>query len=164
MEALELLMALEDLVSDIEALISESEGVVGLHRNGDVATWDELDVTGQYSEWLGESYAQAKEVIRRAKDAGMSDDTTFDDECRICPYCGHVYQVEPKNIDPSACTEECEGCGKNYMAWDEIDVTHYASKDCSLNGEKHEPSEESENRCGKCGMAFSSETEKGVDE
>lgn len=66
--ASELLKALEDLVSDIEALISESEGVVGLHRNGDVATWDELDVTGQYSEWLGESYAKAKEAIRKAKE------------------------------------------------------------------------------------------------
>jgi hypothetical protein len=33
-------------------LINESRGVAGLHRNGDVATWDELRTGGRYEEWL----------------------------------------------------------------------------------------------------------------
>lgn len=87
----------------------------------------------------------------------MSDYDTSDGVCRICPYCSYEYQVEAGDVDEKSRTEDCEGCGKSYMAWDEIEVTHWASKDCSLNGEKHEPGDESENRCGKCGMVFSVE-------
>ena len=36
----------------VEALIDESRGVDGLHRNGDLATWDELRTGGRYEEWL----------------------------------------------------------------------------------------------------------------
>ena len=37
----------------IRELINESEGVTGLHANGDIAYWDELDQNGAYdNEWL----------------------------------------------------------------------------------------------------------------
>ena len=36
----------------IDALIAESRGVDGLHRNGDVAPWDELTTGGQFEGWL----------------------------------------------------------------------------------------------------------------
>jgi hypothetical protein len=36
----------------LTALIQESEGVAGLHLNGDVAPWEELLAGGRYEEWL----------------------------------------------------------------------------------------------------------------
>jgi predicted Rdx family selenoprotein len=50
--ASELLEAAEAVLSDIDALIAESEGVYGLHGNGDLAPWDELTEGGPYEEWL----------------------------------------------------------------------------------------------------------------
>lgn len=44
--------ALRGLVSSVDALVSDSYGVVGLHLNGDVAPWDELLQGGRYEEWL----------------------------------------------------------------------------------------------------------------
>lgn len=40
-------------VQDMKALIDESRGVYGLHRNGDESPWDELTGDGYMSEWLG---------------------------------------------------------------------------------------------------------------
>ena len=40
-------------VDAVRALIAESQGVAGLHLNGDVATWDELLRGGRFEEWLG---------------------------------------------------------------------------------------------------------------
>jgi len=39
-------------VSSVRGLISESRGVDGLHLNGDIAEWRELDRGGRYGEWL----------------------------------------------------------------------------------------------------------------
>lgn len=44
----ELLEALKGLADDIRGLMSESHGVTGLHLNGDIAPWSELDAGGQY--------------------------------------------------------------------------------------------------------------------
>lgn len=44
-------------VNDLEDLMSQSDGVYGLHLNGDVSPWDELT----NNEWL-ESYAAAINV------------------------------------------------------------------------------------------------------
>lgn len=33
-------------------LIAESDGVAGLHLNGDIATWDELRTGGRFEDWL----------------------------------------------------------------------------------------------------------------
>lgn len=44
--------ALATLVSSLDDLIADSEGVAGLHRNGDVATWDELVSGGRFEDWL----------------------------------------------------------------------------------------------------------------
>lgn len=60
----ELLEALIELVDDINALVSESHGVAGLHRNGDVATWDEILPGGRF-EWLG-SLERAESAIAKA--------------------------------------------------------------------------------------------------
>ena len=51
--------ALQKVLTDLDALISQSNGVVGLHRNGDVATWSELTDGGRFNEWLSLGHARA---------------------------------------------------------------------------------------------------------
>ena len=36
----------------VRNLMDESDGVAGLHLNGDIATWDELERGGEFEEWL----------------------------------------------------------------------------------------------------------------
>ena len=38
----------------VEQLIDDSVGVAGLHKNGDVAPWDELRTGGRFEEWLND--------------------------------------------------------------------------------------------------------------
>ena len=47
-----LLLSLLTAVEDVGALINDSQGVTGLHLNGDVATWDELTLGGRNEDWL----------------------------------------------------------------------------------------------------------------
>lgn len=39
-------------IESVRSLINESEGVIGLHLNGDIATWNELENGGYMEEWL----------------------------------------------------------------------------------------------------------------
>jgi hypothetical protein len=39
-------------VRQLRSLIDDSTGVAGLHRNGDVATWNELLRGGEFEDWL----------------------------------------------------------------------------------------------------------------
>ena len=55
---------LADLTASLEALIDESGGVYGLHKNGDLAPWDELTEGGRFEDWLS-----ALAAARRALDA-----------------------------------------------------------------------------------------------
>ena len=45
---------LEKAVQCVSDLIAESDGVCGLHKNGEVALWDELLSGGPFEEWLGD--------------------------------------------------------------------------------------------------------------
>lgn len=47
----EALSALQTLVGELDSLIDDSEGVSGLHKNGDVAAWSDLMSDGAYP-WL----------------------------------------------------------------------------------------------------------------
>lgn len=40
-------------ILDMRDLISCSDGVIGLHMNGDSAPWEELEAEGRFEEWLG---------------------------------------------------------------------------------------------------------------
>lgn len=42
------LAALKGITEEINGLMSESEGVAGFHRNGDIAPWHELEAGGRY--------------------------------------------------------------------------------------------------------------------
>lgn len=55
----ESLVTLKELIHDIEALVRGSEGVAGLHKNGDIAPWDDLLDGGRYEGWLPLTKAEA---------------------------------------------------------------------------------------------------------
>ena len=55
----ELLEALEGLLDDVYGLMRESEGVAGLHLNGDVADWASLDEGGRFERLSNMSGARA---------------------------------------------------------------------------------------------------------
>ena len=62
------------LVDDLEDLIGESEGVAGLHLNGDLAPWESLLPGGAFEDWLG-SITPVKDALtayerERAKEQG----------------------------------------------------------------------------------------------
>lgn len=62
----EALAALKELVNDLTGLISESDGVAGLHKNGDLATWDELTNGGRFEEWIA-SLETARAICAKAE-------------------------------------------------------------------------------------------------
>lgn len=62
----DLLAACKTLVGDIDALISNSDGVGGLHLNGQLAEWSEITCGGRYEEWLM-SLEQARDAIGLAE-------------------------------------------------------------------------------------------------
>jgi hypothetical protein len=45
---------LEAGIDSVSELIESSQGVIGLHMNGDIATWEELQTGGRFEEWLVE--------------------------------------------------------------------------------------------------------------
>ena len=64
-------------IEAIRALIDDSEGVAGLHLNGDLAPWSELQSGGRFEEWLqpfndAESAAQ-KPIDYRTEEARWAD-------------------------------------------------------------------------------------------
>ena len=64
-----LLAALEGLTNDIHSLIYESSGVAGLHLNGDLAPWHELEAGGRFERLthLPDAFAAIAEVKGCAK-------------------------------------------------------------------------------------------------
>jgi hypothetical protein len=56
-------MRVAELLAALRGLIAGSNGVAGLHLNGDVATWDELCDGGLFEEWLGLPMTNAQEFL-----------------------------------------------------------------------------------------------------
>ena len=61
----QLLEALTELTEDIQGLIADSSGVYGLHLNGDLAPWSELEAGGQFEVLI--HLPVAEEVIASVK-------------------------------------------------------------------------------------------------
>jgi hypothetical protein len=61
--------ALQRLHTDVEALMADSEGVAGLHHNGEVATWEELSQGGRFSDWIGDPLWAARNAWQDARQA-----------------------------------------------------------------------------------------------
>lgn len=57
---------LSDVAYEVESLISESYGIAGLHMNGDIAPWHEIEVGGQYERLT--NLPLAIEAARAAKE------------------------------------------------------------------------------------------------
>ena len=57
---------LKSAIGSVVELIDESVGVVGLHRNEDVAEWRELLEGGHLEEWLME-YSKAVDFLNDVK-------------------------------------------------------------------------------------------------
>lgn len=67
------------LLKDIDNLIDESEGVTGLHLNGDVAPWDELLPGGRFERFT----SMAETRARLAEDPAQAGPTE-DDIDELC--------------------------------------------------------------------------------
>jgi hypothetical protein len=66
-QATELVEAAERLLHDISDLMANSEGVTGLHKNGDIAPWSDLDEDGHYNPWLGQGIYHLRTAIAKAR-------------------------------------------------------------------------------------------------
>jgi hypothetical protein len=67
--------ASEHVLHDIDDLVANSQGVAGLHQNGDVAEWDTILAGGSFGAWLA-----SVEGLRAALNGGAvpaSDATTI---------------------------------------------------------------------------------------
>lgn len=49
-------------IQAVRELIEASEGVSGLHLNGDIATWEDLLVGGYLEDWLVD-FSEAEELL-----------------------------------------------------------------------------------------------------
>ena len=64
---------LENAIIGVAALIAESNGVNGLHLNGNVATWGELRTGGKREQWLFDFDLALEELSKRiGKEEGDS--------------------------------------------------------------------------------------------
>ena len=54
----------ESAIEAIRCLIDDSNGVDGLHLNGDLAPWDSLEEGGHFEEWLIE-FNKAEELMAK---------------------------------------------------------------------------------------------------
>lgn len=64
-------MNTEQLIAGIQAvreLINSSKGVYGLHLNGALAPWEDLEAEGRYEEWLLEFNKAEAEIARSKKE------------------------------------------------------------------------------------------------
>lgn len=59
-------------LEDFAELISESEGVVGLHTEGDVVPWSDLLIGGKDETWLGNYSKWVEGIVEDAPDAKTS--------------------------------------------------------------------------------------------
>lgn len=46
------LLSARKVLEDFQDIIDESNGVIGLHLNGDIATWEELQTDFYFHTWL----------------------------------------------------------------------------------------------------------------
>lgn len=67
---------LEKVITDVAELIDDSQGVFGLHLNGDPADWESLMRGGMYEDWLGDlddvlaDMQEAKQTIKEGAGGG----------------------------------------------------------------------------------------------
>jgi hypothetical protein len=103
------------LLDDLDALVDSSEGVAGLHLNGDVASWESLREGGRFETWLmrmdearafldstmdePDDIATTIEPVPEPEGNGLFHWRNLGDgkpvQVRECPMCG----IAPANVD-----------------------------------------------------------------
>lgn len=68
----ETIRRLSDGIKAVRTLIDDSRGVIGIHRNGDEAPWDELLAGGRFETWLSE-FSDAEEAIGVRAEAALKE-------------------------------------------------------------------------------------------
>ena len=63
------LIIIKDGLEAVRELINESMGVAGLHLNGDLATWGELEEGGWMEDWLLPFNTAEDEIAQLLKEA-----------------------------------------------------------------------------------------------
>lgn len=91
----ELLEALRHLVRSVDDLIAESEGVYGLHLNGDPASWDSLTEGGRFEAWLIE-LERARAAIAKAT---LGNDPSIEGEVGVMLTAPTTYRDLAIHID-----------------------------------------------------------------
>jgi DNA-directed RNA polymerase subunit RPC12/RpoP len=95
----------------------------------------------------------------------------YEDDGYKCPYCSYHVICDDWGFDYDGEEEECEECGKKYIATASHSVSFDTKPDCKLNGEKHDLEYNSITdcyfckTCGKCILkkyAEKTESEKVV--
>ncbi len=64
-------VAAQEVLTSVDELIANSQGVYGLHLNGDLAPWSDLLAGGRFGEWL-----EPLEKLRAALDRLLGKDVT----------------------------------------------------------------------------------------
>lgn len=117
-------IALNELLDDIDALVSESEGVAGLHLNGDIAPWSDLLEGGRFEEWLL-SVSRGRAALEAEPEApvGPTDAELLDvwesDECEA--------RCTSEEADSGYRLPENEIYGRQQIAFARAVLTRYGS-------------------------------------
>jgi hypothetical protein len=93
-----------NFVRAVETLASESDGIAGLHQNGDLARWDELLHGGRFSEWLGDAHEQLCGALIRDAAAGPDAFSVADTELTLAGI-----ELIKRNAPPGELTPEHVG-------------------------------------------------------
>lgn len=81
---------IQRLTRDIEELISETDGVAGLHLNGEAAPWCDLRKGGPFQEWLMSLDEAPTTILARLKSEWQAE--ALDDAI------GHIKDPEDRHI------------------------------------------------------------------
>jgi hypothetical protein len=105
------------LVDELDGLVSESDGVSGLHLNGDVATWEELLPGGRFErlssldelrEALAAAQQQQPAVVFRNDGNTEADFIAHEaNACTACGGSGHKADQQPADKARAAAYRDC---------------------------------------------------------
>ena len=56
---------IDEFLHKLQWLIDDSEGVAGLHKNGELADWSSLLSGGQFEHWLGDPMTKLDALLNK---------------------------------------------------------------------------------------------------
>lgn len=109
--------ALDRMEDDIAGLISESHGVAGLHHNGDVAPWADIDEGGQYERLSSRFFARSAKAQWDAYIAGNAPVPKGEIDGLRAVAEGLAEALEQIAHDPNDSQRRAEDALAAYEAW-----------------------------------------------